>query len=874
LVVSPRQKTRRITRKNMKKTFKEKLKTDLILLDGAFGTYAEELGLSKADFKDKPGCMEYLSFSKPDLIERIHSDYLSAGSDAVETNTFGANSIKLSEYGMENKVYEINVESTRLARKIADRFSSLARRRYVIGSMGPTGKLPSSGDENLGNISYSELVKVFYDQTLGLIDGGADALLVETGQDLLEIKAAVRGIKEALKEKRKDLAIMAEWTLSNNGRMLLGTRSSACMAVLGHLSLDVIGINCSTGPKEMEDAIKFLSENSPVYFSAVPNAGLPISREGKTVYPLEPREMAEIIARFVRKYGVDVVGGCCGTTPEHIKAMRSAIGTHRKQTRAVKHFYAGFYKGFDIGKMERPLKIGERVNAQGSRKVKDLLRQEKYDEIIELGKLQEKQGAGMLDVCVVLSERATEKRDSVLITRRLGRNVEIPLMIDSTDADVIKAALESYPGTAFINSVNLEDGGIKARGVFALAAEHAGFVVNLVIDEKGMAKSVERKIEIAERLYRLATEEYLLEPHRLLFDMLTFTLGTGEKEYALSAVNTYKSITLLKKRFPGVLTVLGVSNVSFGLKKDMRKIINMVFLHHAARAGLDMAIVNPAEYIEYKDINKKERVLAEKLIFNKHPKALHDLIEYFERVPRKKTKNILSLTNEKTEKNSNIEQKLKNCVLERDKVKIIPLIDECLKEYSPREIMSDILIDAMRIVGEKLENGEMVLPYVLESAEVMKKAIDYLEQSFGETRTGDKGKILLATVFGDVHDIGKNLVKMILQNNGFSVIDLGKQVPVEEIVRQAKKNKVDAVGLSALLVSTSRYMKDCVRALHAEGLKCPVLIGGAPVNEEFSREISKINNEENYAGGVFYAKDAFKGLSILQAIMDDQKPVS
>jgi len=862
----------------MKKTFREKLKTDLILLDGAFGTYAKELGLCPEDFKDKPGCMEYLSFSKPDLIERIHSAYLSAGSDAIETNTFGASRIKLAEYGLAKKVREINVESVKLARKVADKFSSTKRARYVIGSMGSTGKLPSSADEALGNISYSELVKVFYEQALGIIDGGADALLIETGQDLLEMKAAVSGTKEALKERRKDLVVMATWTLSDNGRMLLGTESSACMAVLEHLGLDVIGINCSTGPRGMEKTLKFLSENSPICFSAVPNAGLPVFSGGKTVYPLTPDEMAHIMHKFVRKYGIDVIGGCCGTTPEHIKAMRSALGTPRKRRYARKYFYSGFYKGFDLSKIVRPLKIGERINSQGSRKVKNLLRQENFDEIVELGKLQEAQGAGMLDVCSVLTERATEKRDAVEIFQRLGKNVGIPLMIDSTDADVIKAALENYPGTVFINSVNLEDGGEKAREVFRLAAEHAASVVNLVIDEEGMAKSVERKLEVAERLYNIATKEYNLPSHRLLFDMLTFTLGTGEAEYADSAINTYEAIKLIKKKFSGVLTVLGVSNVSFGLEKSMRKVINMVFLHHAVGVGLDMAIVNPAEYMEYKNIGKKARALAEKLIFNRDPKALKNMIEYFEKRALKGQGNdtdtsssphsLLSSPRKRGSlKSIPIEQELKNCVLERNKVKVIPLIDEALKKYSPKEIINDILMNAIRIVGEKLENGEMVLPYVLESAEVMKKAIDHLEDTAGAPG-GDKGKILIATVFGDVHDIGKNLVKMILINNGFSVIDLGKQVSVEKIILEAKKNKVDAVGLSALLVSTARYMKDCVQALHAENLECPVIIGGAPINEEFAREISKINDKETYKGGVFYAKDAFKGLSIIQSVVE------
>ncbi|MFH1799204.1 MAG: homocysteine S-methyltransferase family protein [Candidatus Omnitrophota bacterium] len=847
----------------MARTFKDKLKTDLILLDGAFGTYAHELGLTDACFKDRPGCMEYLTRSRPDLVIRIHCDYLEAGSDAIQTNTFGANSIKLMEYGLSSEVYDINLEAARLARKAADSFSNEKFPRYVVGSMGPTGGLPSSTNPDLAGVSYSELKEVYCEQALGLIDGKVDALLIETGQDLLEMKAAVTGVNKALKERHKDLAILAQCTLIDNGRMLLGTEISAVMTVLAYLGVSVIGINCGAGPLEMEKQIAFLSANSPVFISAVPNAGLPVELDGRAVYPLTPKEMADMTARLVQKYRIDVVGGCCGTNPEHIRAMRQEIKRTKKGRDAINRvstfFCASSYQGFDLEKKKRPIIIGERINSQGSRGMKKLLEARDYDAIVEIGKNEERLGADILDVCTVLTERPSEKEDTVILTRKLAESVETPLMIDSTDINVIKEALENYPGTAFINSANLEDGGKKARRVFSLAKEHGAFVVNLVIDENGMAKTVQHKLETAEKLYKMAVDECGLEPRRVIFDMLTFTLATGEKEYAGAAVNTFEAIKALKKQCPGALSVLGVSNVSFGLSKSARGVLNMVFLYHAIRAGLDMAIVNPAEIVEYKDIPKIQRDLSEDVIFNKKPDALGRLVEYFAHV---ETRHCLVST-----KNPAAKDKIKQCVFDRDKTRVIPCIDEALKEKKPEDIINNILMPAMREVGEKLDKGEMVLPYVLQSAEVMRQAVEYLGKFLSKEISG-KGKMILATVAGDVHDIGKNLVKMVLSNNAFKVIDLGKKVRIEEIVSQARDNKVNAIGLSALLVSTARNMKTCVQALHDAGLRVPVIIGGAPINERFANEVAVLKDGSFYQGGVFYAKDAFSGLRIMQALTD------
>ena len=846
---------------------RKKLEKDILLLDGAFGTYAHSLGLSEAHFKDIPGCMEYLSVSSPELIHKIHSDYLEAGADAIETNTFGGNRLKLQEFGVEDKIYELNYTSTQIARENADKFSTKSKPRFVIGAMGPTGKLPSSTDKELGDIGYNNLKYMFSEQALGIIDGGADALLIETGQDLLEMKAAVNGAKEALRIKSKNLLIMAQCTLSNNGRMLLGTEISAVSSVLSSLGVDVIGVNCSTGPIEMESTIKYLSQNCSTYISCIPNAGLPIEKNGETVYTLESNEMAQLFRKFLNKYRINIIGGCCGTNPKYIRKIREVVDqTKPKSGAKIKHFFSGFYKAFDLAEADFPIIVGERINTHGSKKMKELLKADDYDAIIEMGKQQETAGADILDVCTVLTERKTEQDDTVIIFKNLGESVQTPLMVDSTNVEVIKAALESFPGTAFINSINLEDGGMKADAVLKLANEHGSFIVSLVIDEKGMAKTVERKLEIAEKIYTKAVDEFKIHPKRIIFDMLTFTLGTGEKEYMNSALDTFEGIKLIKQKHPEVLTILGVSNISFGLPRQGRKVLNRLFLEHAVKNGLDLCIINPVDYFDIDTIPEKERFLAEDLIFNRRQTALNDFVEYFSEKEQDR-----SISRDRVNPGPvNIEGKIVKCIFDRDKKHILELIDEALKEYKAEDIINNILMGAMKDVGEKLDNGEMVLPFVLQSAEVMRKALEYLEK-FIKKGSMVKGKILLATVFGDVHDIGKNLVKMILQNHGFTVIDIGNQVPVETIVSEAKKHKVDVIGLSALLVSTARHMRTCVQAMYDAGLEYPILIGGAPINSSFAKEISFLKDQSVYKGGIFYAKDAFTGLNIVQSLMDPEE---
>ncbi|MBU1128393.1 MAG: homocysteine S-methyltransferase family protein [Candidatus Omnitrophica bacterium] len=860
-------------------TLRKKLQRETVLLDGAFGTYVQSFGIKESDFKGKTGCMEYLSITRPDIIHRVHEDYFDAGSDAVETNTFGANAVKLSEYGLSKDVFKINKASTSIARDSADRFSSSGHSRYVVGAMGPTGKLPSSTDPILGDITYTELKRIFRDQASGIIAGGADAILVETGSDLLEMKAALTGAKEAAADFGKAPVIMAQCTLVDNGRMLLGTEISAVMTIFYSLGADVIGLNCGAGPLAMEEEVRYLAGNCPAFISCVPNAGLPIATRGKTSYPMGPDEMAAIMARFVNEYGVNVIGGCCGTTPGHIRAMRGEIDKSSERRGKTSDrmdlirrgkdrvFCASSYKGFDLAALPRPVEVAERLNAQGSRKMKELLISEDYDGIIELGKEEEAMGASLLDVCGAITERDTEARDETMLVKRLAESVSIPLMIDSVDVNVIREALCNYPGTAFINSVNLENGPARAGKVFALAKEHGSFVVCLAIDPLGMAIDVKHKMKIARELYSLATCEYALAPRQLLFDMLTFSLGTGDEKYASSAAFTLNAIEQVKGEMPGVLTILGVSNISFGLQKEGRRILNASFLHHAVRSGLDMAIVNPRQGSRYIDIPDEEQMLADDLIYNRGNGALTAFVEYFSGKSVKKKKAVTVPGTKKT----SIEDRLKECVIDRDKAEIIPLIDEALTLYKAEAIANGILLEAMKEVGDKLESGEFVLPYVLQAAEVTRKAMEYLGETLSKEGSRAKGKVLLATVLGDVHDIGKNLVKMILQNNGYLVIDLGKQVPAEKIALLARKNKVDAIGLSALLVGTARYMASCVQAVHDAGLDCPVLIGGAPTNANFAEEISILNDKRIYKGGVFYTSDAFSALKILQSLKSGGK---
>jgi len=846
------------------------LKERIVFFDGAMGTEIQARNLGPEDFGGQKleGCNDYLVVAKPSVIDEIHRSYLEAGADVIETDTFGSTRLKLDEYGKGDEVREVNLAAAELARRAAEDYSAPDWPRFVAGSMGPSGMLPSSTDPDLGNITPDRLEEVYHEQAAALIAGGVDALIIETSQDILEVKSAMFGAKRAITESGRPVALITQVTLDATGRMLLGTDIGSALTTVTALGTDVVGLNCSTGPKEMTDSIRYLGEFSPVPVSCIPNAGLPLNEGGKTVYPMGPDEMAESLARFVKDFGVGVVGGCCGTTPEHIRRMIAAIGrpkpTLRRPIGTI--YLSSAMTSAPLAQDPRPLIVGERLNAVGSRKVKELLLKDDYQGLIPIARGQVESGAHVLDVCTALTERSDEKEQMRTVVRLLSQSVPAPLVIDSTEAEVIEEALKWLPGRGIVNSINLEGDGSRVAKVLPIVRKYGAAVIALTIDEEGMAHTADRKFAIAERIYRIATEEYGIEPGRLLFDALTFPLTTGQEELRNSAVETIEAIRRIKEGLPSALTILGVSNVSFGVKPYARSVLNSIFLHHAVQAGLDAAIVNPAHITPYPSIPEEERAITDALVENRSPDALAKFIGHFESLTAKEEEKV-----DPTE-GMTAERIVHYCIVNRRPEGIEALLDECLARHTPVEVINDVLLPAMQEVGDKFGAGELILPFVLESAGVMKRAVAHVEQFLDKDDAVSKGRVVLATVYGDVHDIGKNLVRTIFTNNGYEVFDLGKQVPVRAIIEKAKEVNAGAIGLSALLVSTSKQMGYVVQELHKQGLSFPVLIGGAAINRTYGRRISFVEQEaekefcHTYAGGVFYANDAFEGLEIMNAL--------
>jgi 5-methyltetrahydrofolate--homocysteine methyltransferase len=844
----------------------------VVLFDGAMGTQLMALELSAGDFGGERhlGCNEALVLTRPEIVRAIHQSYLAAGADVVETDSFTGSRLKLEEFGLGASTLEINRRAAELAREACDAVSTPQRPRFVAGSMGPTGMLVSSSDPSLSNITFEQLAQIYGEQARALVDGGADFLILETMQDLLELRAAIAGIRREFEGGMRRVPIQAQPTLITEGRMLLGTDIRAVCATLEALRVDVIGLNCSTGPAQMRDSIRYLCENARAFVSVIPNAGLPLmGPNGETIYPEGPEELAQELGAFVRDFGVDAVGGCCGTTPEHVAALREAIDAiPRKPRPRIERAeeVASAMTAISLQQQPRPLLVGERINAQGSRRIKRLLLEDRYDDIVIVAREQVDGGAHVLDVCVALTERPDEEDQMRALVRRLAQSIEAPLMIDSTEPKVLQAALENYPGRAIVNSVHLESGRAKVDSVLPLAREHGAAVVALTIDESGMAKTAERKLEVARRIYQIAVEEYGLPPGALIFDDLTFTLATGEAEFLTSAIETIEGIKRIKSELPGALTSLGISNVSFGLKPAARAALNSVFLHHCVEAGLDCALVHPKEIVPYFEIDAGVRELADDLVFNRRPDALTRLIEHFEDV----VPGAAAAEEAAAEENASVEERIHQAILRRRKDGIEAKIDEAMQTRSPVQVLNEILLPAMKDVGDRFGRGELILPFVLQSAEVMKKAVAHVE-NFLERREGStKGTIVLATVFGDVHDIGKNLVHTILANNGYTVHDLGKQVPVNTILEKAVEVGADAIGLSALLVSTSRQMPICLEEQEARGLHFPVIVGGAAINRDFGRRIALVDDGARFfEPGVFYARDAFEGLELVDVLTGD-----
>jgi 5-methyltetrahydrofolate--homocysteine methyltransferase len=852
------------------------LRERVLVFDGAMGTQLMALELSADDFGGERyrGCNEALALTRPDVVRSIHESYLRAGADVVETDSFTGSRLKLDEYALGEKTQEINFRAAAIAREACDAFSTSEHPRFVAGSMGPTGMLVSSSDPTLSKTTYEELRDIYAEQARALVDGGADLLVLETMQDLLELKAAIAGIRLEFARGMRRVPIQAQPTLITEGRMLLGTDIRAIRATLDALNVDVMGLNCSTGPAQMRDSIRYLCENSNTPVSVIPNAGLPLmGLNGETIYPESPDELASELAAFVRDFGVNAVGGCCGTTPEHITALREAIGSIRRKARTTAQRpqeVASAITAVSLEQQPRPLIVGERINSQGSRKVKRLLLDDRYDDIVVLAREQVEGGAHLLDICCALTERPDEDEQMRQVVRRLAQSIEAPLVIDSTEPKVLEDALRNYAGRAVLNSVHLEAGRAKMDIVLPLAREHGAAVVALTIDESGMAKTAERKAAVAQRIYDIAVGEYGIPAGALIFDALTFTLATGEAEFLDSAMETIEGIRAIKRDLPGVLTSLGISNVSFGLKPAARAALNSVFLHHCVEAGLDCALVHPKEIVPYFEVDATVRELCDDLVFNRRPEALTRLIEHFEANVTEAARPSESAADEAAD--MPVSERIHQAILRRRKDGIEAKIDEALADRTPVDVLNEILLPAMKDVGDRFGRGELILPFVLQSAEVMKKAVAHLEQFLERREGATKGTVVLATVFGDVHDIGKNLVHTILANNGYTVVDLGKQVPMNVILEKALEVEADAIGLSALLVSTSKQMPICVEEQDARGMRFPVIVGGAAINRDFGRRIALLDEATRFfEPGLFYARDAFEGLEIVDTLTGDAK---
>jgi 5-methyltetrahydrofolate--homocysteine methyltransferase len=863
----------------------------VVVFDGAMGTSIQTYDLTPADFGGEryAGCNDYLVIQKPEVIEAIHASYLEAGCDVIETCTFRSNRLTMAEYGLEDQVPEINRAAAELARRVADRFAAQGQRRFVAGSIGPSGMLPSSSDPELSRISFADLADVFCEQAEALIGGGCDLLLIETSQDMLEVRAAIMGVQYAFAETGRKIPLQVQVTLDASGRMLLGTDVAAVLATLERMPVDVLGINCSTGPEHMRTPLAYLGENSSRPISCLPNAGLPLNVDGQAVYPLQPDDFARDLTDFVERSGLNAAGGCCGTTPEHIRKLVERLAGRKPRARTHRPLSL-VSSGITVASLVQnppPMLIGERLNAQGSKKMKELLLAEDYDGIAALGREQIDGGAHTLDICVAMTERRDEAYLMSQVVQKLSQTVEAPLVIDTTEAEVLEAALQAAPGRIIVNAVNMENGRQRVDTMLPLVRDYGAATIALTIDEIGMARTAARKLEVAQKIYDIATREYGILPDALIFDALTFTLATGDPETAGTAVETLEGIRRIKAALPGVLTSLGVSNVSYGFKPPARRVLNSVFLYHAVEAGLDMVIINPKQVTPYPEIPAAQRELAEDLLFNRRPDATARFISFYEGAKSKQAAaadptadlspaerlhwRILHRQPEGAE--ADVNALVVTGV--RERTGIADFTTEPGYRYPNAEtsatavhVLNQVLLPAMKEVGDKFGSGELILPFVLQSAEVMKKTVQHLEKYLEKAEGVSKGRIVLATVYGDVHDIGKNLIKTILANNGYSVHDLGKQVPVSVIVDQAVELKADAIGLSALLVSTSRQMPLVVRELDRRGLAIPVLVGGAAINRSFGRDIAYVEEDRAYAGGVLYCKDAFEGLERVDRLVD------
>ena len=841
----------------------------VVIADGAMGTMLQAANPSLADFENHEGCNEVLNVSRPDIVRSVHNEYLAAGVDAIETNTFGANWSNLADYGIEDRIYELAYAGGKIAREAADAFSTPEKPRFVLGSMGPGTKLPS-----LGHTTYENLKTAYYTAAKGLADAGCDALLVETSQDLLQVKAAVNGSRQAISEATHDIILIAQVTVETTGTMLMGSEIGAALNALEPMGIDIIGLNCATGPAEMSEHLRYLSKNAKVAISVMPNAGLPQLGPNGATYPLSPAELATALDGFVTDYGISLVGGCCGTTPAHLASVVEKMEKRKftKRTPALDPGASSLYQYVPFRQDQTYLAIGERTNANGSRAFRDALLAEDWEKCVEIARDQIRDGAHMLDLSVDYVGR-DGAADMSQIASRFATASTLPIVLDSTEPAVLKAGLEHLGGRCVINSVNYEDGdGPTSRfaKIMPLVKEHGSSVVALTIDEEGQARDAEWKLRVARRLINDLHDNWGMNIGDILIDCLTFPIATGQEETRKDGIETIEAIKRLKIEFPEVQTTLGVSNVSFGLNPAARVVLNSVFLHECVQAGLDSAIVHPSKITPMARIDERQKQVALDLVYDRRTfdgdectyDPLQEFLQLFDGVELATSKNARAEALAALP----LFERLQRRIIDGEKVGLDDDLKAAMEQGTPPlEIINSHLLEGMKVVGELFGKGEMQLPFVLQSAEVMKTAVALLEPFMEKTGDEGRGTMLLATVRGDVHDIGKNLVDIILTNNGYRVVNIGIKQTINQIIDGATESNADAIGMSGLLVKSTVIMKENLEELTARGLdqRWPIVLGGAALTRAYVEQ----DLASMFPGEVRYARDAFEGLRLMDSIM-------
>ncbi len=849
----------------MTQTFLERLHSPdrpVIVFDGAMGTNLQRQNLTAEDFggPQYEGCNEYLVHTNPEAVAKVHRDFLAAGADVIETDTFGAMSIVLAEYDLADKAYYLNKTAAELAKRVAAEFSTPEKPRFVAGSIGPTTKLPT-----LGHIDFDTMKATFAEQAEALFDGGVDLFIVETCQDVLQIKAALNGIEEVFAKKGERRPLMVSVTMEPMGTMLVGTEISAVLTILESYPIDILGLNCATGPDLMKPHIKYLSEHSHFVVSCIPNAGLPENVGGQAHYRLTPMELRMALMHFVEDLGVQVIGGCCGTGPEHIQQLAEIAKELKPKVRQpeVEPAAASIYSTQPYDQDNSFLIVGERLNASGSKKCRDLLNAEDWDGLVSMAKAQVKEGAHILDVNVDYVGR-DGVRDMHELVSRLVNNVTLPLMLDSTEWEKMEAGLKVAGGKCLLNSTNYEDGEPRFLKVLELAKKYGAGVVIGTIDEDGMARTAEKKFAIAQRAYRQAVE-YGIAPYEIFFDTLALPVSTGIEEDRENGKGTIESIRRIRQELPGCHVILGVSNISFGLNPASRIVLNSMFLHEAMKAGMDAAIVSASKILPLARIEERHQEVCRQLIYDERKfegdvcvyDPLTELTTLFEGVTTKRDRT--------GDESLPVEERLKRHIIDGERIGLEEQLTKALETYPPLHIINTFLLDGMKVVGELFGSGQMQLPFVLQSAETMKTAVAYLEPFMEKSESGNnaKGKVVIATVKGDVHDIGKNLVDIILSNNGYKVVNLGIKQPVENIIQAYEQHKVDCIAMSGLLVKSTAFMKENLEIFNEKGITVPVILGGAALTPKFVYE----DCQNTYKGKVVYGKDAFSDLHFMDKLM-------